>query len=326
MRQAVLIAVMCAALPAQAQDALDTIHLRSGGILRGTLLSYQPGEDATIQTVTGEVQTVSAAEIAEVQIAGRPSSIPVEPAQPEEAPSELESPSSPRTEVPAEPVRAWEEPRDLSDGHGNSVPWYQAPVPVSAAPPGDVHVGVQLAGGVQVLTSPDWISPFHVYMPGFFDGTFRDNGPAAFFSIEAVALLDVWLIDILYLRIEAGAHLGPGSHFGTQPRCGAQPSPASLGPRARVLASLIPDPALALRLGPYGGFEIFGERPCYPGIHNAGSLGGTTQAVVRLTDERRLELGASIDMGLLFLPNGGTGGNLRTSFDLRAQLVVAYLF
>jgi hypothetical protein len=107
------VALLVAALLAGAAPVLDTVFLRNGGRVRGTVVEEDPARGVSIQLPTGELRTLLPAEIARVEygdgtggvVGGRPA-----PATPQPPPSEtgLAPATSPPSAVaplpPAEPI------------------------------------------------------------------------------------------------------------------------------------------------------------------------------------------------------------------------------
>lgn len=63
-----LIATVAVASTAAAQTPPDLVELTNGGVLRGTVVENIPGDHVTVQLATGEVRTLSAAEVARVTL------------------------------------------------------------------------------------------------------------------------------------------------------------------------------------------------------------------------------------------------------------------
>jgi hypothetical protein len=79
-------AVVIWLLPAlAAAQGTDVVHLPGGGLVRGSVVEYVPGDHVTIQLATGEVRTYAAGEFANVAIGGSapaPVAAPSVPAPP----------------------------------------------------------------------------------------------------------------------------------------------------------------------------------------------------------------------------------------------------
>lgn len=73
-----------AAVPAAAAPAPDVVHTKNGGMIRGTISEYVPGDYVVIVTITGETKRIAGED---VTYAGRANEVPVPPPAPKPAPS-----------------------------------------------------------------------------------------------------------------------------------------------------------------------------------------------------------------------------------------------
>lgn len=166
-----MLAVSALASVACAQDAapstFDTVELANGGVLRGTLIVYEPGQTVVLQLPTGEVREIAPAEVAAVR-RGSTAPTPPPPATSGEgrgtalgqAVIEPEPEPTPEPERTSEPVAASGPPELVSAPVASGGTWELASPSSEAAfrssswrdvsgrhrPRGDVHLGVQ--GGV----------------------------------------------------------------------------------------------------------------------------------------------------------------------------------
>jgi hypothetical protein len=83
----------------------DTVHLKNGGILRGTLVDSVPGKAVRILLVTSEIATVAWDDVARLDLAGsaRPQGASDQGPAPAPAPSSAPAPGSAPAPLPAPP-------------------------------------------------------------------------------------------------------------------------------------------------------------------------------------------------------------------------------
>ena len=121
---ALVLAAMGAPRTALADEGTDTVYLKSGGVVRGAVMEYDPGGEARVRLADGTVRTIPAGLIARVAMAAdRPA--PVAPAA-APAPAGPTAPTGPTAQLHVEGSREVEIVGRPNDGY-EWAPICQAP-------------------------------------------------------------------------------------------------------------------------------------------------------------------------------------------------------
>lgn len=193
-----LIPLAVAALIASAAPTLDTVFLRNGGRVRGTVVEEDPSRGVSIQLPNGEFRKLLPAEIARVEY-GAPSGAAAEAVQ---------EPASP---APAEPVAAPGVPSASPDA--STLPPAATPPPVGApATPGPATVAEPAPGGWEPYPPPAAVtfamSLFSLSAGGDAEGGQSMKGftsGMAGFGLEAGLRLDEHFVLGAFLDLSAGS-------------------------------------------------------------------------------------------------------------------------
>jgi hypothetical protein len=77
----VVVSSLAVARGARADDGVDTVFLKSGGVVRGAVMEYDPGSEARVKLADGSVRTIAAGLIDRVAMAERTAPLAVAQAQ-----------------------------------------------------------------------------------------------------------------------------------------------------------------------------------------------------------------------------------------------------
>lgn len=311
-----LVLVLAFASDALAQE-VDTVRLRSGGIVRGTVLEYEPGEAVVLRTVLGEIRTVEAADVASVTLASEAGSAadpPLESEASDPTSLELETPSPASTEWEAGASsessglaagvvpRSWSEPR-VFEPREDRAPWDNPPLR-TLGQPHELAFGLLGGLGAYVGTVPRY----------FIDDGSLQGDVTVWLVGEATAVLQIpGVVNSHAWRVELGVQLGPPRMLSRV----SQAWPVGVSPRLRLLSSWRLVDELSFRLGAVAGVDFLGDHQMF------FPLQGAVQIAVHLPELEGLELGVNVDIGGdVFSTNLGNVD----SADVRPRLYAGYIF
>jgi hypothetical protein len=281
-----LLASLAVAAPARAGDTDDTVFLKNGGRVRGTVMTEDPKQGVKVKLADGTVKTVGAAEVDHVDYGGAAAAAPPPPATPEPAPA---TPPPPAAAPPAAPPPAF-------------------PPPAAAPPAGDSAPATWQHDHLGFGVGAEF---------GVANADVDHDGTGLWLGVHGA--VDIPLSRRFYLRADPSIvlHTASAKHYDSQQNSSgtweygdAKDDFTMTLLMVRAMAGFDINPMFTVRAGGFVGFgngtvtTTFNGNNMCPSDSAAGPAGGgSLAAAMRLGARRNQELTVAGDAGIIPAPH-----------------------